>query len=87
MPEYVIERRTGERYTVTVRPGQLIELRPDEYLVIPEAPTTTASLTLATLERLEQRIAELERKVDNLTNLSQSRVWSTSLADTHEETR
>lgn len=76
--EYTIERRTGERYTITVSPGQLVELRPDESLVIPEPPTLTASLTLEVLERLEQRIAEVERRVDNLIT-TQGRMWTTDL--------
>lgn len=81
MPEYEIERRDGNRYTVTVRPGQLVSLRPDESIVIPAPPSTTASLTLATLERLEQRIATLERKMDNLLTSLSGRVWSASSRD------
>ena len=85
MPEYQIERRTGERYSVTVKPGQLITLRPDESLIVPEPPRMSVAITLATLHGLEARLDELERKVDNLLTLEQGRVWDTSLAT--EETQ
>lgn len=63
MQTYVVERANGTRYTISMNPGQLLSLRPDESLLVPEPPKLDQPVAITVLNDHERRIKRLEEQV------------------------
>lgn len=79
--KYTVVRKGGLSYEIDMEPGQYLDLRPDESLVVPQPPQVDVTFALDVLQALSRRVSKLEELVAALTRHHPNNIYVQEILD------